>query len=191
MAPSYLGAISIIMKRLVNLSNILIWPVRQVAKLIGILLLVLTVVILYDVIGRKFFATGSFKLQELEWHLHGAIAMLGFGYAYAHNAHVRIDVFSSKLSSRTKLWLEIFVIFTFLIPFMGLILWFGFDFAERAFIRQETSNGGVGLSDRWIIKSVVPISSLLTILGALSVALRCIVVLKGSKHLQNPFLKEN
>ena len=179
------------MKRLVNLSNILIWPVRQVAKLIGILLLVLTVVILYDVIGRKFFATGSFKLQELEWHLHGAIAMLGFGYAYAHNAHVRIDVFSSKLSSRTKLWLEIFVIFTFLIPFMGLILWFGFDFAERAFIRQETSNGGVGLSDRWIIKSVVPISSLLTILGALSVALRCIVVLKGSKHLQNPFLKEN
>ncbi len=179
------------MEKLLKLSDILAWPTRQVAKATGLLLFVLMAVILYDVIGRKFFATGSFKLQELEWHLHGAIAVLGFGYAYTHNAHVRIDVFSSKMRERTKLWLELFAIFAFLIPFMGLLLWFGYEFAERAFIRHETSNGGVGLSNRWIIKSVVPLSALLTILGALSVALRCIVVLKSPKHLQNPFLGEN
>jgi TRAP-type mannitol/chloroaromatic compound transport system permease small subunit len=178
------------MEKLLKLSDLLAWPCRQMARAIGLLLLVLTAVILYDVIGRKFFSTGSFKLQELEWHLHGAIALLGFGYAYTLNAHVRIDVFSSKIPERIKLWMEIFAILAFLIPMMSLLLWFGYEFAERAFIRNETSNGGVGLSNRWIIKSVVPLSALLTIFGGLSVALRCFVILKSPHHLNNPFLGE-
>lgn len=165
------------MEKILKLSELFAWPCKQFARLIGFLLLVLTAVILYDVIGRRFLSTGSFKLQELEWHLHGAIALLGFGYAYIHNAHVRIDIFSTKISKRTKLWMEIFAIFAFLIPLMGLLLWFGYEFTERAFIRNETSNGGVGLSHRWIIKAVIPLSALLTIFGGLSVALRCIVAL--------------
>lgn len=176
------------METLLRISDLLAWPCQQIAKILGLLLLVLTAVILYDVIGRKFFATGSFKLQELEWHLHGAIAVLGFGYAYTQNAHVRIDVFSSKISEPVKMKLEIFAIFAFLIPFMVLLLWFGYDFAERAFIRNETSNGGVGLSHRWIVKSILPLSALLTILGALSVALRCIAVLKYPDRLNTPFV---
>ncbi|MEE9429162.1 MAG: TRAP transporter small permease subunit [Paracoccaceae bacterium] len=178
------------MELLLKISNILVWPTRIFAKATGLLLFVLTAVILYDVIGRKFFATGSFKLQELEWHLHGAIALLGFGYAYTQDFHVRIDVFSQKIPDRVKLWMELFAILAFLIPLMGLLLWFGFEFALRAFVRQETSSGGVGLSHRWIIKSVVPLSALLTIFGGLSVALRCLVVLKRPDLLNNPFQEE-
>lgn len=177
------------MEKLLKISDMLALPTRLFAKAIGLMLLVLMAVILYDVIGRKFFATGSFKLQELEWHLHGAIALLGFGYAYTQNAHVRIDVFSSKIGERAKLWMEIFAILAFLIPMMLLLLWFGYEFAERAFIRNETSNGGVGLSHRWIIKSVVPLSALLTIFGGLSVAIRCFVVLKSPDLLKSPFLE--
>lgn len=176
------------MEKLLKLSDLLAWPCRQMARTIGLLLLVLMAVIIYDVIGRKFFSTGSFKLQELEWHLHGAIALLGFGYAYTQNAHVRIDVFSAKIPKRAKLWMEIFAILAFLIPLMGLLLWFGYEFAERAFVRHETSNGGVGLTNRWIIKSVVPLSAFLTILGGLSVAIRCFVVLKRPQLLASPFL---
>lgn len=172
------------MQKLLIYSKILAWPCEQAAKFIGYLLLLLTAVILYDVIGRKFFATGSFKLQEAEWHLHGTIALLGLGYAYIKNAHVRIDVFSDRIPTNTKLIMEIFAIFVFLIPFMGLLLWFGYDFAERSYMRSETSAGGVGLPYRWIIKSVLPIAALLNILAGLSVALNCIVALKAP-HLQN------
>ena len=38
------------------------------ARFAGLLLLILTAVIIYDVIGRKFFNTGSVALHELEWH---------------------------------------------------------------------------------------------------------------------------
>ena len=175
------------MQTCLTLSRWLAWPCRWFAAICGALLLILAAVILYDVIGRRFFATGSFKLQELEWHLHGAIAVLGFGYAYLKDAHVRIDLFVEKIGERRRLWLALFAIILFLIPFMALLFWFGYDFAERSFIRGETSNGGVGLSHRWIIKSTIPLAAVLAILGGMSVALRCIVTLFRPDLQPTPF----
>lgn len=148
------------------------------ARALGLVLLVLVGVILYDVVGRKFFNTGSFVLQELEWHLHGAAAVLGFGYAYVKDAHVRIDVFSGRFPTRTRLRIELVAILAFLIPFMVLLGWFGFDFAARSWASGESSPGGVGLTNRWIVKSAIPLSALLAILGGLSVALRIVAALR-------------
>jgi len=88
---------------MLTLSEWLALPCRMTAKFCGWLPLVLMAVILYDVVGRRFFSTGSFKLQELQWHLHGAIAALCFGYTSIENAHVRIDLFSQRMSARTNL----------------------------------------------------------------------------------------
>ncbi len=170
-----------------RLAALLEWPCRIFAVFCGILLFVLTGVILYDVVGRRFFATGSFFLQELEWHLHGAIAVLAFGYAYVKNAHVRIDVFALKLGNRTRLRIEIIAIFLFLIPSMIFIAIYGYDFAERAFVRGEGSQGGIGVPARWIIKSAVPLSAMLAICGGLAVGLRAIVALRRPDLLADPF----
>ncbi len=164
---------------LLTWSERLALPCRAVAKLCGWLLLVLMAVILYDVIGRRFFSTGSFKLQELEWHLHGAIAVLCFGYAYVENAHVRIDLISQHMRRNTRLWFEIVAIVAFLIPFMALLTWYGYDFTLRSFQRGEGSPGGVGLPNRWIIKSAIPLGAVLTIFGGLSVLFRCLAALKN------------
>ncbi|MBE9638772.1 TRAP transporter small permease subunit [Salipiger mangrovisoli] len=155
----------------------------------GWLLLLLIVVILYDVFGRRFFDTGSFKLQELEWHIHGAIAVLCFGWAYICNAHVQIDLFASKMTSATRLKIELACIVFLLIPFMLFLIWFGTDFAHRAYIRGEGSPGGMGLPNRWIIKAAIPIGAALTILGSVTVALRCIVALRRPDLIKTPWLE--
>ncbi len=175
------------METCLSLSRWLAVPCRWFAGFAGALLLVLAAVIIYDVIGRRFFATGSFKLQELEGHLHGGIAVLAFGYAYLKDAHVRIDIFVDRIGERRRLWMEFFAICLFLLPFMALLFWFGYDFAERAFVRGETSSGGVGLTNRWIIKSAIPLAALLTILGGLSVALRCLAALFRPDLCSDPF----
>ena len=67
-------------------------------------ILALIVVIMFDVITRKIYWTqqliltswaheymSSTKLQELEWHLHGVVLLLAFGFAYVCDKHVRID----------------------------------------------------------------------------------------------------
>lgn len=177
-------------RTLLNLASWLAGPCRLFAFLCGVLLFVLTAVILYDVLGRRYFDTGSFVLQELQWHLHGAIATLAFGYAYLKDAHVRIDVFALKLAGRTRLIIEVAAIFLFLIPFMVFVGIYGYEFAERAFERGEGSPGGIGLPARWIIKSAVPVSAVLTICGALSVALRAIVVLRRPDLLETPFERD-
>ncbi|MEM7446124.1 MAG: TRAP transporter small permease subunit, partial [Pseudomonadota bacterium] len=155
----------------------------------AVLIVLLVFVIMYDVIGRKFFATGSFVLQELEWHLHGIIAVFAFGYAYTRNAHVRIDIFAARMSDRLLLWLEFWAILLLLIPFFLFVAFYGYEFAERAFIRGEGSNGGRGLPYRWIIKSAIPISALLTIAGATAVALRILALLRRPDLLTSPFMK--
>ena len=187
MVPPNLGAC--FMQFCHRLSNILSAITLIAARFAGLMLLVLTGVIIYDVVGRRFFSTGSYRLQELEWHIHGAIAVLAFGYAYTRNAHVRVDVLADRIPPRLKLWLEIVVISLFLIPFLCLLIWYGYEFAERAFVRKEGSNGGLGLPDRWIVKSLVPLSAGLAICGAVSVALRCLVVLQRPDILSTPFVK--
>lgn len=149
------------------------------ARFAGMLLLLLTAVVLYDVIGRQFFNTGSVALSELQWHIHGAIAMIGFGYAYTRDAHVRIDIVSQRFSSRFKMKLEIVGIALFLTPFLLAVLWYGFDFAHRAYVRGESSPVSLGLEHRWIIKTAVPLSAVIALMGAWSVLLRMIVVLRG------------
>lgn len=180
----------IYMEIFLKISNILTRINVYAARFAAVLLLLLTFVIMYDVIGRRFFSTGSIILQELEWHIHGVIAMFAIGYAYTRNAHVRIDVFAHHMPDRFKLWFEIFAIVLLLIPFLSLVAYYGYEFAERAFVRGEGANGGRGLPHRWIIKSVVPMGAVLIIMAATSVALRCLIVLKRPDLLTDPFVKD-
>ena len=172
---------------LLRMSDWLAWPCRVVARVAGWGLLFLTTVILYDVIGRRFFATGSFVLQELEWHIHGAIALAAFGYAYLHDVHVRIDVFATRMAEQSRLRLELAAILLFLVPFMLFVAWYGFDFAHRAWVRGEGSMGGMGVEKRWIIKGAIPAAAVLAILGGLSVAARIVVALRRPDLLSTPF----
>jgi hypothetical protein len=77
------------METLLRIAHIVALPCHLFARLAGFMLLILTAVIMYDVIGRRFFNTGSFVVSDLKWHLHGAIAILCFGYAYVRDAHVQ------------------------------------------------------------------------------------------------------
>lgn len=145
----------------------------------GWLLLLLALVIGYDVVGRKFFNTGSVVLQDLEWHLHGAAIMLGFGGAYFHDAHVRVDLLRDRLADRWKVRLEIGGILLFLIPYLVMLILFGVDYAHRAFATGEGSVGGGGLDHRWVIKAFLPLGLGLVVLSGLGVLLQCLDYLRG------------
>ena len=179
------------MQAALKLSDRLIAACEWAARLAGVVMVALVFVIMYDVIGRKLFATGSVILQELEWHLHGLVATFAFGYAYTRNAIVRIDVLAHRMSDRFRLWMEFWVVVLLVIPFLAFMVWYGYEFAERAFLRGEGANGGRGLPYRWIVKSLVPISALLTIAGCAAVALRILAVLKRPDLLTDAFVERD
>src|SRR5512139_2643120 len=56
---------------------------------------------------RKAFDTSSNAWLELQWYLFGAVFMLAAAYTLQRNEHIRIDVLSSRLSKRTRDWIDL------------------------------------------------------------------------------------
>jgi TRAP-type mannitol/chloroaromatic compound transport system permease small subunit len=133
-------------------------------------------VFLVSVFGRIFEST---MLQELEWHFHAALFALVLGYGYIYNAHVRVDLIRENLAFRNKAWLELFGITFFLIPFTLTILYFAVTYAYGSFVMGEQSTSTVGLTHRWIIKSVLVFGLLVVVTAGIAVWLQIALVLFG------------
>ena len=146
--------------------------------------LALMIVIIFDVVSRRFFVLGSTKLQELEWHLHTVLFIFCLGYAFLANAHVRIDLFRSRIPKRLQSWVELTGCLCFVIPYCGILLYNGIGFAVESYISNEVSSAGTGLSDRWIIKSALAAGLGMLMLTGISVALRQFIVLFGSAEAE-------
>jgi len=146
----------------------------------GWLVVPMMLTIVYDVVGRKFFDTGSMMLQDLEWHLHGALFLLAFGYGMQRDAHVRIEIVRDRWSERRKLWVDTAGIVLCVLPYCYLVLRYGLDFAERAYVRHEVAPGGMGLPNRWIIKSMLPFGFAILAAAALAQLVRNVLTLAGA-----------
>lgn len=143
----------------------------------------LMIVIVFDVITRRFFVLGSTKLQEFEWHLHTILFALCLGWAYLSDAHVRIDLVREKLSPRAQRWIEVIGILLFLVPYSLLIIYYGYDFVLRSFLQGETSASATGLGYRWLIKSMIPVGFVLLLVAGFVVLVRKLVALFGPREL--------
>lgn len=171
------------MQRALALSRQLEAFAVTVGRLAAWLAIPMMIIIVADVILRRYFVIGSTILQELEWHLHGALFLLCLGYAYAKGAHVRIELLHDRFSLRTKAWIELLGCLFFLIPFCIAVIKFGTDFALMSFEAAEISASQVGLAYRWVIKSVLVLGFVLLACAALSRLLRAIVFLFGPPSL--------
>lgn len=142
-------------------------------------------VFLVSVFGRMFEST---MLQELEWHFHAALFALVLGYGYIHNAHVRVDLIRENLAFRKKAWLELLGISLFLIPYCLTIIWFAFGYAQVSYEMNEISASTVGLTHRWIIKSVLLFGLTVALLAGIAVWLQVAVILWADRGLRFPLM---
>ncbi len=78
------------------------------------LILVAVIISGGNAILRKVFNIGSNAWLEAQWYLFAAVFMLGAGYAFLRNAHVRIDFLANKLSPQGRNWIDIIGIVVFL-----------------------------------------------------------------------------
>jgi len=148
----------------------------------GWLLVVLAGITCIDVVARKLgIPIPLTKFQELEWHVHCALFSLWMGYNYTINAHPRVDSYTETLGFRVKAWVEFWGGVIFAIPFMGLMVYYGWDFFWTSFLQGESSEHAIGLPFRWAIKGVFYVGLILVLVGVVSVWLRLIVFLFGGR----------
>jgi TRAP-type mannitol/chloroaromatic compound transport system permease small subunit len=131
--------------------------------------------------GRIFEST---LLQELEWHFHTALFALVLGYGYIWNTHVRVDLVRENLAFRKKAWLELIGLTVFMIPFCLVVIWFSLIYAYDSWFIGEISASQVGLSHRWIIKSVLVFGLVVAAISGIAVWLQVAIVLWGPQSLR-------
>ena len=80
---------------------------KKVGKLFSWLLLLMVLLTCLIVVLRYLFNIGFIWMQEIYVWLHSFIFMLGSGFTYLANEHVRIDVFYREASEKYKAWVNL------------------------------------------------------------------------------------
>lgn len=159
------------MKRLISTID---WINEGVGRAVAWLTTILVILVCFDVVVRYCFNETQAWIMELEWHLFALIFLLGAGYAFKHDRHVRVDVFYDRFSEREKAWVQLIGGLVFLLPWTILLLYATSGFAMTAYLDNEGSPDPGGLPARYLIKGAVPIGVFLLLLQGVASILRAI-----------------
>ena len=166
------------MNALLRLSRIIDATNERVGRVIAWVVLVMVLISAANATIRKIFDYSSNAYLEIQWYLFSAVFLLGAGYTFLKNEHVRIDIISSRTSARAQNWVDIFGILFFLMPMSVIIMWLSWPLLQDSFVRHEVSSNAGGLII-WPARLLVPVGFFLLILQGISELIKRIAFLMG------------
>lgn len=113
----------------------------SVGKTASFLVAAITGIVVYEVLSRGLFNEPTIWVHELSGMLFGAVFMLGAGYTLYHGGHIRVDILISRLRPRVQALIDI-ITYLLIAVYGSIVLWKGWDFAVRAFIRMDVTDSG-------------------------------------------------
>jgi TRAP-type mannitol/chloroaromatic compound transport system permease small subunit len=131
--------------------------VRHIGHLSAWLGFALVCVVSFNVLSRYLFGIGSVALQEAEWHLMAAGALMGMSYGLNQGGEVRVDIFYAKMPPRAQGVVDL--IATILLTLVaGIIAWLSIDYVQSSYLIGEGSPDPGGLGNRYLLKAVIPLA---------------------------------
>jgi TRAP-type mannitol/chloroaromatic compound transport system permease small subunit len=144
---------------------------------LGMVVITFTVVVL-----RYLFHSGSIALQESITYLHATLFMLGAAWTLQQDGHVRVDIFYSKQSRRTRAWIDLAGTLLLLFPVCGFILFSSLDYVAASWSVQEGSQEAGGLDAVFLLKTAIPVMAVLLMLQGCAIILKNILVITGNNQ---------
>jgi TRAP-type mannitol/chloroaromatic compound transport system permease small subunit len=142
------------------------------------LILAAVMVSAVNAVIRKAFDISSNAWLELQWFLFGAVFMLAAAYTLQKNAHVRIDVVSSRISKTARDWIDLACHLVMLAPLTLIMIWLSWPFFWESFVGNEGSPNAGGLTV-WPSKFFVFAGFVLLFFQMLSEVVKRVAVLAG------------
>ncbi len=127
---------------------------------------------------RYGFDISSNAWLEIQWYLFAACVMLGASQVLRLNEHVRVDILYGKLSARGKVWVDLLGLIFFLLPAMGILLWYAGPLFLSMYRSGEMSSNAGGLI-RWPAMLMLPLGFGLLLLQGLAEIIKRIGWLQG------------
>ena len=146
------------------------------------LIIPLAVVVVYEVVSRRFFNAPNIWATEVTNYIYGPHFMLVAAYTLLHQSHVSIDIIYGRFSPRTRGILDILTHLIFFFPFCIIVFAEGIVFAQTSWSIGETSDSAA-LRVVPLIKTVIPITFGLLLLQGLANFVRSIMLAVRGKEI--------
>ena len=108
--------------------------------------------------------------------------MLGSGFTYLANDHVRIDVFYRDASAKYKATVDLIGNIVLLAPFLYIIWKYSYPFVYRSFLMNEVSREAGGMPALFVLKSAILWFCLVLFLQLISNVSKSIQVLLSKEN---------
>jgi TRAP-type mannitol/chloroaromatic compound transport system permease small subunit len=131
-----------------------------------------------NAISRKFFGVSSNAWLEIQWHLFALSSLGCAGYVLLVNEHVRVDVWSSRRTPRTRARIELAGLLLGALPMTLVIGTLSAQLFMRRFASGEIYVNAGGLPV-WPIVLAMPVGMALLMLQCLSECIRRVAYLRG------------
>jgi TRAP-type mannitol/chloroaromatic compound transport system permease small subunit len=142
------------------LDAISIWA----ARISGWLILPLTLILVYEVLSRKFLQRPTTWASDMSYMLYGALFMLAAAYALQRGAHIRTDFLYRRWPVRVQGIVDAGLYLLFFFPGIGLFLWLGWDFAWASWLQGERAITSPWRAPIYLLKMVIPTAAALLLL---------------------------
>lgn len=108
----------------------------------------------------------STSLVELQWHLFAVMMLFAGSFTFASDRHVRVDIFYARMPRWLRLAVNALGDLCFLLPFCLFAVYYSATLVQFSYQIAEASSE-MGLTHRWVVKSVLPLAMALLAMQAL------------------------
>jgi len=150
---------------------------ERVGQAISWFTALLVALICIDVLMRYLFNFTLIWMGELEIYFFSLCFLLGAGYAFKHDKHVRVDLFYSKMSPKGQARVNLIGGLLFLLPWTLITIIVASRYAYFSFIIGESSSQVGGLPALYILKFSIVLGFLLLLFQGISSISKSLLVL--------------
>mgnify|MGYP005841962067 CR=1 FL=1 len=151
-----------------------------VGKVAALALIPLTLVVFYEVCMRRLFNAPTVWAFEMTVYLYGFNYMMSMGTTMLHDKHVRIDIITLQLSPKAQLILRLLTFWFIFVPFVGAMLFAGYEYAAKAWMQWEHS-WSAWKPPLYPYKTIMPVALFLLFIQGFANFIREWHQLKGEK----------
>jgi TRAP-type mannitol/chloroaromatic compound transport system permease small subunit len=130
------------------------------------------------VLMRYVLGIGSIWLSESILYGHAALFLLAAAWTLQDGGHVRVDIFYADASPQTRAKIDLFGALLLLLPFALVILAFSLPYVARSWAILERSRETSGLPFVFLLKTLIPLFTLLLALQGIAQAIRAAAMLR-------------
>ena len=163
----------LILSEIINKFNI------KIGKIFSWLLLLMVAVTCLIVILRYLFNIGFIWMQELVRFFYAAVFFICAAYTLAEDAHVRVDIFYSKLTENKKSIINIIGSLIFLLPVCFVTFYYSYSYVLNSWSQFEGSLEERGLHAVFIMKTFIWCFAFMLFFQGITIIIKSLKKIKG------------